>query len=84
MLERLIFPLEKRYININSRGCAHCFKSHTIDIVMLMLSYIISAINHREMSTVLMPGAFLQAYLDKEGVYLQIRGNMAKLLVPAH
>jgi hypothetical protein len=91
-LQYLMFLKQKRDETIKRRGCAderkqrtHTTKeeasSPTVAIESVMLSWcVIDAKENRDVGTVDLPGAFMQA--DMEGtVRMKLEGKMAKLLV---
>ena len=91
-LEYLMFLKKKRCGKIKGRGCAdgrkqreHTNKedarSPTVAIESLVLSCIIDGMENRDVATVDIPGAFMQADMDEEVVHLKLHGKMAELLV---
>jgi hypothetical protein len=90
-LQYLMFLKQKRDGTIKGRGCAdgrkqraHTTKeeasSPTVAIESVMLSCVIDAKENRDVGTVDLPGAFMQA--DMEGtVHMKLEGKMAELLV---
>ena len=90
-LHYLMFLTKKRCGRIKGRGCAdgrkqraHMSKedssSPTVAIEALMLSCVIDAKEHRDVATVDIPGAFMQADMDDK-VHMRLEGKMAELLV---
>ena len=90
-LRYLMFLKMKRCGRIKGRGCADGRKqrvykskeetsSPTIATESLFISCIIDAMEHRDVATVDIPGAFMQADMD-ELVHLKIEGELAELLV---
>jgi hypothetical protein len=90
-LPYLIFLKQKRTGEIKDRGCAVCCKkrlyhnkedasSPTVAIELVMLTSVIDAEESRDIATVDISGAFMQASIDKT-VYMKIDGTMADLLV---
>jgi hypothetical protein len=89
--EYLMFLKKKRCGKIKGCGCADGRKQQdytskedasfpTVSIESLMLSCVIDAKEKRDMATVDIPGAFMQADMD-ELVHMRLEGTMAKLLV---
>ena len=90
-LQYLMFLKEKRNGTVKGRGCADGRKqretitkeeasSPTVAIESVMLSCTIDAKEERDVGTVDLPGAFMQA--DMEGtVHMKLEGKMAELLV---
>jgi len=87
-----MFLKKKRFGKIKGRGCAdgrkqreHTNKedsrSPTVAIESLVLSCIIDSMENRDVPTVDIPGAFMQADMDEEVVHLKLHGKMAELLV---
>ena len=90
-LHYLMFLKKKRNGRIKGRGCAdgrkqrlHTNKedasSPTVAIEAVMLSCVIDPHEHRDVATVDIPGAFMQADMD-ELVHMRLDGKMAELLV---
>jgi hypothetical protein len=90
-LQYLMFLKKKRDGTIKGRGCADGRKqrstttkeeasSPTVAIEAVMLSCVIDAMEHRDVATVDIPGAFMQAEMD-ELVHMRLEGKMAELLV---
>ena len=90
-LEYLMFLKKKRCGRIKGRGCEDGRKqreytskedasSPTVSIEALMLSCVIDAKEERDVATVDIPGAFMQADMD-ELVHMRLEGTMAELLV---
>ena len=90
-LNYLMFLKKKRNGQIKGRGCAdgrkqrlHTNKevasSPTAAIESVMLSCVIDANERRDVATVDIPGAFMQADMD-ELVHMRLDGKMAELLV---
>ena len=86
-----MFLKKKRNGIIKGRGCAdgqkqriHTTKeeasSPTVAIEDVMLSCVIDAMEHRDVATVDIPGAFMQANMD-ELVHMKMEGKKAELLV---
>jgi Reverse transcriptase (RNA-dependent DNA polymerase) len=96
-LHYLMFLKKKRCGRIKGRGCADGRKqriyttkeeasSPTVSIEALMLSCVIDAKERRDVATLDIPGAFMQADMD-ETVHMKLEGKMAELLVridPTH
>jgi Reverse transcriptase (RNA-dependent DNA polymerase) len=89
-LEYLMFLKKKRCGKIKGRGCADGRKqrlytakeeasSPTVAIESVMLSCVIDAKEQRDVATVDIPGAFMQADMD-EVVHMRLEGKMAELL----
>jgi Reverse transcriptase (RNA-dependent DNA polymerase) len=85
-----MFLKKKRCGKIKGRGCADGRKqreytskedasSPTVLIEAVMLSCVIDALKKRDVATVDIPGAFMQADMDKM-VHMQREGTMAELL----
>jgi len=53
----------------------------TVALEALILSCIIDAMEMRDIATIDIPGAFMQADMDEEVVHLCLHGKMAELLV---
>jgi hypothetical protein len=90
-LKYLMFLKKKRCGKITGRGCADGRKqqeytskedasSPTVSIESLMLSCVIDAKEKRDVATVDIPGAFMQANMD-ELVHMRLEGTIAELLV---
>jgi hypothetical protein len=90
-LQYLMFIKKKRNGTIKGRGCADGRKqraytnkedasSPTVAIESVMLSCTIDAKEERDVATVDIPGAFMQADMD-ETVHMKLEGTMAELLV---
>jgi hypothetical protein len=90
-LEYLMFLKKKRNGTIKGRGCANGKKqrayinkedasSPTVAIESVLLSCVIDTEEHRDVATVDIPGAFMQADMD-ELVHMKLEGKMAELLV---
>ena len=90
-LHYLMFLKRKRCGRIKGRGCADGRKqrvytakedasSPTVAIEGLMLSCVIDAKEYRNVATVDIPGAFMQADMD-DTVHMKMEGKMAELLV---
>ena len=90
-LHYLMFLTKKRCGRIKGRGCADGRKqraytskedasSPTVTIESLMLSCVINAKEKRNVTTVDLPGAFMQADMD-DLVHMRLEGKMAELLV---
>jgi hypothetical protein len=91
-LQYLMFLTEKRCGKIKARrGCADGRKKRettnkedasapTVSIKAVMLSAIIDAMEERDVATVDIPGAFMQANID-EVVYVKFEGEIAEMLV---
>jgi hypothetical protein len=88
-LQYLMFLKEKRNGTIKGRGCADGRKQRegtkkedasapTVAIESLMLSCTIDAMEGRDVATVDIPGAFMQADMD-ETVHVKLEGTMAEL-----
>ena len=89
-LNYLMFLKEKRCGKIKARGCADGRKqrawigkdeasSPTVMIESLLLSCVIDATEGRDVATVDIPGAFMQADMD-ETVHIRMEGRMAELI----
>lgn len=90
-LRYLMFLKMKRSGKIKGRGCADGWKQHiykskeetsslTISTEALFLTCIIDAMECRDVATLDIPGAFMQADMD-ELVHLRIEGEIARLLI---
>jgi hypothetical protein len=90
-LQYLMFLKQKRNGTIKGRGCADGRKqreytnkedasSPTVAIESVMLSCVIDAMEGRDVATVDIPGAFMQADMD-DIVHMKLEGKMAELLV---
>ncbi|KAI2491042.1 Reverse transcriptase (RNA-dependent DNA polymerase) [Fragilaria crotonensis] len=90
-LQYLMFLKEKRNGIIKARGCADGRKqrefttkeeasSPTVAIESVMLSCAIDARERRDVATVDLPGAFMQADME-DTVHMKLEGKMAELLV---
>jgi hypothetical protein len=90
-LRYLMFISNKQCGKINTRGCADGRKqqdtttkeeasSPTVAIESVMLSATIDAMEERDVATVDIPGAFMQADID-EVVHVRFEGEIAKMLV---
>ena len=90
-LPYLMFLKEKRTGQIKGRGCADGRKqrqtlskeevsSPTVSTESVMISCTIDAHEERDVATIDVPGAFMQADMD-DTVYMRIEGKMAELLV---
>ena len=90
-LAYLMFLKEKRTGEIKGRGCADGRKqrtnltkeetsSPTVAIESVMISGTIDAYEKRDVATIDVPGAFMQADMD-DTVYIRIDGAMAELLI---
>lgn len=90
-LQYLMFLKKKRSGVIKGRGCADGRKqrlytpkeeasSPTVAIESVMLSCVIDAMEARDVATVDIPGAFMQADMD-DVVHMKLEGKMAELLV---
>jgi hypothetical protein len=90
-LQYLMFEKRKRCGTIKGRGCADGRKqreyitkeeasSPTVAIESVMLSCCIEAQENRDVATVDIPGAFMQAEID-ETVHVKLEGTMAELMV---
>jgi hypothetical protein len=86
-----MFLKQKRSGKIKGRGCADGWRqklysnkedasSQTVHIEFVMLTSIIEASGKRDIATVDIPGAFLQADMD-EIVHMKITGTMVDILV---
>jgi hypothetical protein len=87
-LEYLMFLKRKGVEKIKGRGCAdghkHCEHTNkedacspTVAIELLVLSCIIDGMENKDVATVDIPGAFMQADMDEEVVHLKLHGKMA-------
>jgi hypothetical protein len=90
-LNYLMFLKKKRSRIIKDQGCAHGRKQReyttkedasapTVAIESVLLSCVIDAKEGRDVATVDIPGAFMQANMD-ELVHMKLEGKMAELLV---
>jgi hypothetical protein len=90
-LRYLMFLSKKRCGRVKARGCADGRKQRettskeeasapTVAIKAVMLSATIDAMEGREVATVDIPGAFMQADID-EVVHVKFEGEIAKMLV---
>jgi hypothetical protein len=90
-LQYLMFLKQKRSGKIKGRGCADGRKqreylskeevsSPTVAIESVLLTCAIDALERRDVATVDIPGAFMQADMD-EVVHMKLEGQMAELLV---
>jgi Reverse transcriptase (RNA-dependent DNA polymerase)/Zinc knuckle len=90
-LSYLMFLKEKRDGAIKGRGCADGRKqrayiskeeasSPTVSTEAVLLTSVIDAREHRDVATVDVPGAFMQADMD-DVVYMRLEGVMVDLLV---
>jgi hypothetical protein len=90
-LQYLMFPKKKSNGVIKGRGCADGRKqraytakedtsSPMVEIESVMLSCVIDAMERRDIATVDILGAFMQADMD-ETVHVKLEGKMAELLV---
>ena len=90
-LQYLMFLKQKRCGKIKGRGCADGRKqrattkkedasSPTVSIESVMLSCTIDAMEGRDVATVDIPGAFMQADVE-DTVHMKLEGTMAELLV---
>jgi hypothetical protein len=90
-LQYLMFLKQKRNGTIKGRGCADGRKqrqyttkeeasSPTVAIESVMLSCVLDALEERDVATVDIPGAFMQADMD-DLVHMKLEGKMAELLV---
>ena len=86
-----MFLKQKRNGTIKGRGCADGRKqrqyttkeeasSPTVAIESVMLSCVLGALEERDVATVDIPGAFMQADMD-DLVHMKLEGKMAELLV---
>jgi len=89
-LPYLMFLKKKRSGAIKGRGCADGRRqrsditkeeasSPTVTLESVLLTSLIDAIEAREVATVDIPGAFLQAEME-ESVHMKLQGKMAELL----
>ena len=62
-----------------SSGCTPAESSPTVAIESVMLSCVIDAMEGRDVATVDIPGAFMQANMD-ETVHMRLHGTMAELI----
>jgi hypothetical protein len=90
-LRYLMFLTKKRCGRVKARGCADGRKQRettakedasapTVAIESVMLSATIDAMEGRDVATVDIPGAFMQADID-EVVHVKFEGEMAEMLV---
>jgi hypothetical protein len=90
-LRYLMFLTKKRCGRIKARGCADGRKQRettskedaaapTVAIESVFLSCVIDAMEGRDVATVDIPGAFMQADID-EVVHIKFEGEMAEMLV---
>ena len=86
-----MFLTKKRCGRIKARGCADGRKQRettkkedasapTVSIEAVMLSAVIDAMEERDVATVDIPGAFMQADID-EVVHVKFEGEIAEMLV---
>jgi hypothetical protein len=86
-----MFLTKKRFGKIKARGCADGRKQRemankedasapTVSIEAVMLSATIDAMEERDVATVDIPGAFMQADID-EVVHVKFEGEIAEMLV---
>jgi hypothetical protein len=86
-----MFLTRKRCGREKARGCADSRKQRettkkedasapTVAIEAVMLSAVIDAMEERDVATVDIPGAFMQADID-EVVHVKFEGEMAEMLV---
>ena len=91
-LQYLMFLKQKYYGKIKVRGCADGRKKRgsidksetnepTVATEALMLTCVIDAMERRDVATVDIPGAFLQADMKGDDVYMKMEGKMAKLFL---
>jgi hypothetical protein len=90
-LRYLMFLKKKRCGRVKGRGCAdgrsqrayiskEDASAPTVAIESVMLSCVIDAAEHRDVATVDIPGAFMQADMD-DTVHVKLEGKMVDLLV---
>ena len=90
-LQYLMFLNKKRCGKINGRGCADGRKPHkylikdytrapTVAMEALFLTCLIDAMDHHEVVTLDIHGAFMQADTEGETVHMKLEGKMADLL----
>ena len=90
-LQYLMFLKQKRNGTIKGRGCADGRKqqayttkedvsSPTVAIESVFLSCVIDAMEKRDVATIDIPGAFMQADMD-DLVHMKLEGKMAEILV---
>ena len=90
-LQYLMFLKEKRCGKIKVRGCVDVIKQRkyltkddtsapTVATEALVLTCIIDAMDHRKVSTVVIPGLFMQADMEGEILHMKLEGKMAELL----
>jgi hypothetical protein len=82
-LRYLVFLTKKRCGRIKARGCADGKEEEaapTVAIESVMLSATIDAMEERDVATVDIPGAFMQADID-EVVHVKFEGEIAEMLV---
>ena len=90
-LRYLMFLTKKRCGRIKARGCADGRKQRettskedasapTVSIEAVMLSAVIDSMEGRDVATVDIPGAFMQADID-EVVHVKFEGEIAEMLV---
>ena len=90
-LQYLMFLKQKRSGKIKGRGCADGRKqrlymdkdevsSPTISTEALLLTCMIDAMKERDVSTVDIPGAFMQSDMEGEDTFMKIEGKMVDIL----
>ena len=90
-LRYLMFLTRKRCGRVKARGCADGRKqrsttkkedasAYTVAIESVMISAVIDAMEGRDVATVDIPGAFMQAKMD-EKVHVKFEGEIAEMLV---
>jgi hypothetical protein len=78
VLQYLMFLKKKRNGTIKGRGCAD--GRPTVSIESVMLTSVIDAAEGRDVATVDIPGAFMQADMD-DTVHMKLEGTMVDLLL---
>lgn len=91
-LEYLMFLKEKANGDVKGRGCADGRKqrkstpkeessSPTVAIESVLISCTIDAKQKRDVGTINLPGAFMQADMEGKVVHMRLHGKMAELIV---
>ena len=90
-LQYLMFLKQRRCRKIKGRGCKdgknYCeyltkddTSVPTVATEALFLRFLINTMEHREVATVDIPGAFIQADIESETVYMKMEGKMVDIL----
>ena len=90
-LQYLMFLKQKRCVKIKGRGCSVGIKQRkyltkddtitpTLEMEALFLTCLIDTMEHREVATVDIPGAFIQVYMEGETVHKKLEGKMVDLI----